>query len=479
MATTITEQPLTPPHSAGSSIARMALLARRHAVFLAVLAGGAALRVAVHLAYPYPFGFPDSFTYAARAATWQPDHFRPFGYSLFLAPFVPGPLILVAIVQQVIGIGLVAAGYVLLIRREVRPWLAALAVVPVAAGDLELTLEQFIVSETLFTALLAGVLLILFWRRRVSVMAAAAVGLILAAVVLTRTVGQPIIVVVFGYLLVKLLVKQTSRWAPLAFLLAVTVPLIAYLSWFHHFYDSYSLERLSGRALYGRVMSIADCDRLQLTDRQRMLCPDPPPAHPEAVDWVWGRDSPASKYFRDIKEDPFLREFGFTVIRQQTGDYLFLVAKETSWHFLPKSPQSDLCWFGGWRLPARPNTACQASYFGSDADHTPQPATPLRAALARYSQVSATVRGPILALMLLVVLAAVAWRPRRGGGGRDSMDALLVAALGLGLLLASVAFGMYEPRYAVTSAFLMPLAGALALHRLGRAYSGTRHRQLE
>jgi hypothetical protein len=221
-------------------------------------------------------------------------------------------------------------------------------------------------------------------------------------------------------------------------------------------------------------MSISDCGRLELTDQQRLLCvPEPPSERPESPDyWGWDTGSPAAKYFPSLNDDPFLRSFGLTVIKQQPGDYLLLVAKETSWHFLPRAPLSadTLCRFGGWRLPARPNTLCHATFydnhpvFANSPENVPQPSTVLRSALARYSQVVAAVRGPTLALALLLALGAMLWRPRRGGR-RHTADALLFTGAGFGLLLASVAFGMYEPRYAVTSVFLLPIAAALALRR--------------
>ncbi len=107
---------------------------------------------------------------------------------------VPGPMERAALVQHLMGIGLVVAGYAFLARRGVRPWIAALAVVPVAADDLQLTMEHFVASDTMFTALLAAGLLVLLWRPGVPVAAAVVGGLLLAIAALTRTIGQPLIV---------------------------------------------------------------------------------------------------------------------------------------------------------------------------------------------------------------------------------------------------------------------------------------------
>ncbi len=204
-----------------------------------------------------------------------------------------------------------------------------------------------------------------------------------------------------GYLLVMLVLRKVSWRVPVAFTLAAAAPLGGYLVWYHDTHGVYAFDQVGGRALYSRVMSVADCERLDLTDRQRLLCvPEPPSQRPEAPDhWGWSPDSPVNKYFPTTDDDPFLREFGLTVIR----------------------------------FPERPNTPCYAAFYTptptlpDPPEFVPQPGTPLRSALAAYSEVVAASRGPML---------------------------------GVG----SVAFGMYEPRYGVTSVLLFPLATAIALH---------------
>lgn len=452
-------------------------LVRRHVVFLLVLAAAVAIRVAAHVAYPFAFYFPDSGIYTALSTQWSPHQTRPIAYPVFLDPFVPGPLIRVAIAQHVIGVCLVVAGYAVLVRRGVRPWLAALAMVPLALDDMQVTLEHFVASETLFIALIGAALVLLLWWRRVPAVAAGVAGLLLAAATLTRTVGLPVVLAVLLFLLVKMAIGQAGWRAAAAYALAASAPLVAYVLWFHATHGVYAFEQIGGRGLYSRVMSIAECERLNLTERQRLLCVTTPPStRPEAADyWGFSPNSPGNLYFPDLDEDPFLREFGMTVIRQQTWDYVRLVGRETSWHFRPRAPLSEptLCRFGGWRFPEQPNTPCNAAYYALNPatqrlDLVPQPSTPLRSALAQYTEVSAAVRGPLLGVALLVALAVAVWRVARGAW-RRSVDPVLVAAIGFGLTFASVALGMYEPRYGAPAIFLLPFAAALGLARAGEA----------
>jgi Dolichyl-phosphate-mannose-protein mannosyltransferase len=174
--------------------ARVLAFAGRHWVFLLVLVLAVGLRLTVQLAYDYAFYFPDSRGYVTFSLTRQLDQFHPAGYSYFLKPFVPGPLNRVALLQHLLGVGLVVAGYVFLTRRGVRPWIAALAVTPVAIDSLEVDLEHFITAETLFIVLLAGALFGLTWRQKVPAVSAAVAGLLLAGAVLTRTIGQPLVI---------------------------------------------------------------------------------------------------------------------------------------------------------------------------------------------------------------------------------------------------------------------------------------------
>src|SRR5690242_11930387 len=89
----------------------------RHGVLVAVLAVGIALRVVAHLAYPYAFYYPDGELYVIGASTGVTATSRPIGYSLLLAPFVPGNYIWVALAQHVLVVAFAVLAYVYLVRR--------------------------------------------------------------------------------------------------------------------------------------------------------------------------------------------------------------------------------------------------------------------------------------------------------------------------------------------------------------------------
>lgn len=444
-------------------------LARRHWPLLVVLAVGAVLRTAVVVAYHPPFYFPDSRGYVLNSLRWVPNYIRPFGYPLFLKPFVPGPLGAIALTQHLLGLGLAAGAYAFLVRRGLARWLAAAAILPLVLDARQLAVEHYVTAETLFIVLAGAALMVLAWQDRLGAVAATVGGLLLGAATLTRSVGLPLVALALVYLVVR-----RVGWRPLVgFALALGLTLGGYLAWYHHTYGVYSFSQYQGRFLQARVLSIADCDRLKLTEKQRTMCPDTPPSkraqRPDM--YIWTDLGAAHRLYPRLEDDPFLNDFALTVIKQQPVDYALLVARETSWHFLAAPPVEEhgRCVIRSWLLPATPNVTCQATLYqvhslGDKPYGHPEPATGLTTSLSRYSGVVMT-PGPLLALGILVTLVAALWRPRRPGW-RTAADGLLFTGAGLGLVVTSVATSMYEMRYLQPALLLIPLGVALAVHRM-------------
>jgi hypothetical protein len=444
-------------------------LARRHSVFLVVLAIGAVLRALAEIAYPNAFYFPDSRGYVLNSLQWTPNYLRPFGYALFLKPFVPGSFGAVALAQHLLGLALAVSGYAFLVRRGVTRWIAAVAMLPVLLDARQVTIEHNVSAETLFIVLVGAALIVAAWRDRVGVPAAVASGLLLGAAALTRSVGMPLAALVVVYLLVR-----RVGWRPLVgFVLAVGIMLGGYLAWYHHSHGVYAFNQYQGRFLQARMLSIADCDRITLTAKQRTLCPDTPPSkrlqRPDG--YIWSDNAPARRLYPHLSDDPFLDEFAMTVLRQQPGDYVAMVLRETSWHFMFKPPVEEhgRCILGTGLLPKSPNGLCQATLYQvrgitDQPSGGPQRPSAVSTALHRYST-PAQLPGPLLALGILVTLFAAVWRPRRAGW-RTAADGLLFAGAGLGLIVISVATSMYEMRYMLPALFLIPLGAALAVHRI-------------
>ena len=172
-------------------------LLRRHWMFWLLLAGGLALRVIAQIAYEPALLFIDSKKYIFGTDFNNGDwgSFDPIGYTLLiLRPVLMfANLAFAALVQHVLGMAMAAALYVLMLRRGVTRWLAALAVAPVLLDAYQLNAEQTIMPDVLFEALLVAGIVLLLWQPRPVLALVILGGLALGASAPVRQVGEALI----------------------------------------------------------------------------------------------------------------------------------------------------------------------------------------------------------------------------------------------------------------------------------------------
>ena len=137
---------------------------RRHWIFGVLLLAGLGLRVVTQIAYRPALFYIDSYKYLTGTNGYDPE-----GYRFFLVPILwVGNLAVVPAVQHVLGLAMGLAIYVVLIRRGAPRWAAALAAAPVLLDAYQLQMEQTIMPDVLFEALILGGLTILLWKPRPS-----------------------------------------------------------------------------------------------------------------------------------------------------------------------------------------------------------------------------------------------------------------------------------------------------------------------
>jgi hypothetical protein len=191
------------PQDAISAPPRAVFLLRQHAVFAGVLTAGLLLRIAIMIAYPQAFFYTDSYMYIRSSYGWRPDFLRQTGYPMVLKVFRHiDQLWLVSGVQHLLGLLMAVAVYLLLVRHSVPRWLAAAATAPLLLDAFQLTIEHFLLAETIFTTLIVAGLVALLWPARITPIWAGAAGLLLATSVTFRVVSLPLVGVTVGYLLV-------------------------------------------------------------------------------------------------------------------------------------------------------------------------------------------------------------------------------------------------------------------------------------
>lgn len=454
---------------------------RRHWLIVSLVGLAAVIRILVMVAYPPAFWyFGDSGEYIDLAESIYPHPSRPLGYPLLLAALsVTGTLVVVVGAQHLAGLALGVGGYALLRRRGLPAPVASLAAVPILFDSLQIDLEHFILTETLFTALLVGAIGLLLWWQRPGVLACAVAGLLAAGAWLTRPVALGVAVLLAGYLALR----RVGVRRFVAFAAAFALPVAGVLVWL----DGRPSAHNSGSAglfLYGRTAMFADCDRLDLTVEQAALCPATPVEERSgrADHYIWVELDPALR--DDPAHDPLLRSFAMAVITQQPGDYAAVVARETAPYFLPgrdlgPEHRNLAQW---WTLPASIEEGqvpwLASAGFARDPDlAAARPATALSQALHWYG---VHVRTPVLlnSLVVIAVVVALILARRRGsrpGAWAQARDAGLLSVIAVALLVAQVATSMYEQRYGLPTLSLFATAGALAWAALrGLARPGAR-----
>nr|BFF04267.1 hypothetical protein GCM10020241_59420 [Streptoalloteichus tenebrarius] len=337
----------------------------------------------------------------------------------------------------------------------------------------QITLEHYVLAETLFTVLLMSGLLLVLWRERPGWVTCGVGGLLVAGAALTRSVGVGICGVVFLYLVVR----RVGWKQVVAFTAAAATMILGYLTWTQQTTGKFAFTHMQGHYLYARTAQVADCDKLRLTDQQRELCPrEPVGQRHERADWYLWSDPNIQRFGPD--QDDFVGSFAKEVLRQQPVDFGVSVANDLAKYLLPGHPYGPelTCLGGWWVLPAdlrdlpgeqqgcKPRLNVGDRYVGEAAPGELAPESRTRAFLAAYSR-HAQVPPGVLGLSVLLTLASVVWRVRRPGF-RDGLDALLFAAVGVALLVLAVATSMLEPRYGIPSITVLSVGGALAIHRL-------------
>ena len=136
---------------------------RRHWLFAVLLTLGLVLRVLTQLAYRPALLYIDSVKYLFGA---YPGNDPP-GYQLMLRAFLGvGSLSAVAAVQHLCGLAMAVALYLVLRRRGVPAWLAALGTAPLLLDAYQLQIEQSIMPDTAFEVLIVAGLVLLLWQPR-------------------------------------------------------------------------------------------------------------------------------------------------------------------------------------------------------------------------------------------------------------------------------------------------------------------------
>ena len=467
-----------------------AAIVRRHWLLALLLTAGLVLRILAQVAYGPALFYIDSIKYMFGAYPGD----DPPGYLLVLRPFLAvANLNAVAAVQHLLGLGMAVALYVLLLRRGSPRWLAALAAAPVLLDGYQLQIEQTVMPDVLFEALMVAGLVILLWQPRPRLWMVVVAGVLLGS---TATVWQPGEILILPALVYVAIVargwRRTLRDAALvcaAF--ALPILLVSYRNYvdIHRF----SLAPNAASTIYGRMAAAADCQTLRLPSYERSLCPSRQLVArlgPDGLDHA--PDSPLKHYIppAGLAQHGVATDFSRRVLIQQplrvAGSILADSAKLFEVHRV-SSPGDT--WIGRWQFQTHfptyppyvqvvggkvafyeldsgglPVLLGTGQHFGSSG---PEVVKPLAAFLRDYQLGGGYTPGPLYLFSLLAGLAGSAFLLRRArnmtAADRDAARACCyLLASGVTVLLLSDTFE-FSWRYQLPALMTLPPAGALGI----------------
>ncbi len=449
---------------------------REHWLAAALLAVGLILRVAAQFAYRPALFYIDT----ARYVSNNPPGMDPLGYAGVLRAISPaGGVATVAAVQHLLGLAMAVVIYVLLLRRGAARWLAALAIAPVLLDAYQLQIEQTIMPDTVFEALIVAGLAVAAWRPAISWRRAAAAGLVLGASATVAQVGEALLLPAVIFLL-----AAGGGWRPAigraaALCAAFALPILAYSAGSDLITGSFFLSHTGVTSFYGRAAAAADCAAIRLPAAERAMCPTKS-QQARGPDWLEYNDgSPIRPYYNShtqtrAQTDSEISDFNHAVLAQQPGRLagaygrdaakLFALTRVGSRGDTPISRwqfQRAFPYYPPWS--SRQVVASEIGQLGGGA--TPAAWRPATAFLRAYQLNRGYTPGPLFAFAALAGLAGSALAARRRAG-----PSIRQAALGCLLFFASGVFVVgvsdlfeFSWRYQLPALVTIVPAGALGI----------------
>jgi hypothetical protein len=465
---------LTPSgRASGLQAVRGAL--RQHWLFAALVGAGLVLRVLSQLAYRPALFYIDSVKYLYDAAGNDP-----VGYKLPLRGILlVGNFNAVVAVQHLLGLGIAVVLYVLLLRRGVPRWLAALAAAPILLDAYQVQSEQTIMPGVWFEALIVAGIAILLWKPAVSWRRVVAGGIVLGTSATVAQVGEALIPAAALFVLAAGGDWRRAVGKAAALCAACAVPILLYCTGSYLATGGFFLSHSGATSFYGRTAAAADCATLRLPADERALCPTKA-QQARGNDWLeFGKYSPVQVHAYDNRDltsaevNTLVTNFSRRILTQQPGRVLDAYGRDLLKLYavdrvtMPGDPtierwrfQTSFPYFLSHATPAIVTTA--TNRFGGGK---PAVWRPVAAFLRSYQLDGGYTPGPVLLLCTLTGLvgSVLVLRRRAPGQARELTRAcLLFFAAGVSLLLTSDLF-VFSWRYQLTALVTLIPAGALGI----------------
>jgi hypothetical protein len=365
---------------------------------------------------------------------------------------------------------------VILVRRGAPRWLSALAAAPVLFDAYQLQIEQTIMPDVWFEALIVAGLVLLLWPPQARWPVIVAAGLALGASATIRQVGEILIVPGLLYVVLTAGWRRRAIISGAAFCGAFALPIIAYCSISYAATGHFWLSHSGTTTIYGRVAEAADCSALKLPASQRALCPSAQRKllGPDGLEHAAG--SPLRAYYASLphgEASATVSSFNRAVLSQQPLGVLSSWLSDSVKLFGLKRVSSAgdtpiWRWQFQGTYPTYPPHASRAVISSAAREFGGgQPAVdqPVALFLRHYQLHGGYTPGPLYALAAVAGLIgslSVARRRRRPAERQLAGAALLFAATAAALLLTSDLFE-FSWRYQLPALVTLVPAGALGI----------------
>ncbi len=452
--------------------AKAAAALRRNWLAAALLTAGLILRVLVQFAYRPALFYIDTGRYLYNADGNDPVGYKgPLRAILLVANFNA-----VAAFQHLLGLAMAVVIYLLLRRRGVSRWLAALAIAPVLLDAYQLQIEQTIMPDTLFEALIVAGLVILLWQPRTSWRSVVAAGIVLGTSATVAQVGEALLLPAVIYLLAAAGGWRRALGQAAVLCAAFALPILAYCAGSYLLTGAFFLSHTGVTSTYGRMAAAADCATLRLPSAERGLCPSRA-QQANGSDWLeYNAASPVQPYYRNLPRaevNNLVSDFSHRVLAQQPQRVLaaygrdvgklFMLARTTGQGDTPISRWQFQVTFPYYTSQTtEPIVKAAVRRFGGG---TPAVWRPVAAFLRSYQLGGGYTPGPLLALCTLAGLAgsAALLRRRADPGTRQrALACLLFFASAVFVTLISDLFE-FSWRYQLPALVTLVPAGALGI----------------
>jgi hypothetical protein len=437
---------------------------------VAVLLGGAVLRVACEVAYHPALFYQDSWEYLRLGLNpgfigTDPDH--PSGYPVLVRLFTldNSSLMLLTVAQHVAGLVTAVMVYAIGMKVRLGRWVSAAIAALVALGADWVALEQFIMTEPFFSfCIVAAALLVIDKRGSPSRWALS--GALIGAATDMRTSGVFLIPAWIAFMLLR----RIGWRGVLVGAAALLAPIVAYSA--AHAADGrgFGLSQGTGFFLYARVAPIARCTAdWPASPQLRALCPT---ATEQADHWrpgqyLWNLTSPVNQdlggiFNRNVDHsNQLLETFARQALLRRPAAYLEMVGRDVLSAFDPGG--------GGWEAsvrfpaPGDPGPTDLAVRQRDEPGYRRESRAP-ESELRDYWTVVHTPRPLIGVLTAAGLLSlALAIGSRRWRVHAMPSETLLLTGMGFSLMVGTIATSTFNMRYILPSVPFLALGGALAL----------------